>query len=224
MTLLYKGFDEARRLGFRAETEQFVRQTFPAEKGILVIDSVVPGGPAHKMSLRPGDILVSVNGELVTQFLKLETVLDDNVGKNIDLEVERGGDPVKVTLQVQDLHSVTPDYFLEVSGGVIHPLSYQQARNFRFNCGLVYVAEPGYMLSRAGVPRHAIIKKLDGKEITGIEAFICILSNLSRGKRVPLEFVSHKDRHRSKFVLVTINRHEWYAQPTVYTRDDVAGL
>lgn len=28
--------------------------------------------------------------------------------------------------QVQDLHSITPDYFLEVSGAVIHPLSYQQ--------------------------------------------------------------------------------------------------
>ncbi|CAL5438212.1 unnamed protein product [Camellia sinensis] len=33
------------------------------------------------------------------------------------------------------------------------------ARNFRFHCGLVYVSEPGYMLFRAGVPRHAIIKK-----------------------------------------------------------------
>jgi len=28
--------------------------------------------------------------------------------------------------QVQDLHSITPDHFLEVSGAVIHPLSYQQ--------------------------------------------------------------------------------------------------
>jgi len=29
-------------------------------------------------------------------------------------------------LQVQDLHSITPDRFLEVSGAVIHRLSYQQ--------------------------------------------------------------------------------------------------
>lgn len=27
---------------------------------------------------------------------------------------------------MQDLHSITPDYFLEVSGAIIHPLSYQQ--------------------------------------------------------------------------------------------------
>ncbi|CAN6571670.1 unnamed protein product [Malus baccata var. baccata] len=29
---------------------------------------------------------------------------------------------------VQDLHSITPNYFLEVSGGVIQPLSYQQSK------------------------------------------------------------------------------------------------
>ncbi|KAE8653000.1 hypothetical protein Csa_004580 [Cucumis sativus] len=51
------------------------------------------------------------------------------------------------SMMVQDLHSITPDYFLEVGGAVIHPLSYQQARNFRFKCGLVYVTEPGYVYS-----------------------------------------------------------------------------
>jgi len=30
---------------------------------------------------------VRVNGEIVTHFLKLETVVDDNVGKRIDLGV-----------------------------------------------------------------------------------------------------------------------------------------
>jgi len=224
MTLVHKGFDKARRLGLQAETEQFLRQAFPAETGILVIKSVVPGGPAHKMHLEPGDLLVRVNGELVTQFLKLETVLDDYVGKTIDLEFERCGDPVKVILEVQDLQSITPDYFLEVSGAVIHPLSYQQARNFFFNCGLVYVAEPGYMLSRAGVPSHAIIKNLATKEITGVEDFISVFSKLPRGSRVPLEFVTHEDGHPTKSALVTVDRHEWYAEPQLYTRDDASGF
>lgn len=31
-------------------------------------------------------------------------------------------------LQVEDLHSITPNHFLEVSGAVIHPLSYQQVK------------------------------------------------------------------------------------------------
>ena len=71
----------------------------------------------------------------IFSFLKLETVLDDYVEKTIVLEVERGGYPIKVTLEVQDVHSITPDYMLEVSGCVIHPLSYQQDRNFFFGYG-----------------------------------------------------------------------------------------
>ncbi|XVF31697.1 hypothetical protein REPUB_Repub17cG0014300 [Reevesia pubescens] len=128
------------------------------------------------------------------------------------------------TLQVQDLHLITPAHFLEVSGAVIHPLSYQQARNFRFQCGLVYVSEPGYMLFRAAVPRHAIIKKFAGEEISKLEDLISVLSKLSRGARVPLEYISYMDRHRRKSVLVTVDRHEWYAPPLIYTRDDCSGL
>ncbi|KAH1226498.1 Protease Do-like 7 [Glycine max] len=219
-----RGFDETRRLGLRSETEQIVRHASPAgETGMLVVDSVVPGGPGYK-HLEPGDVLVRVNGEVITQFLKLETLLDDSVNKNIELQIERGGTSKSLTLLVQDLHSITPDYFLEVSGAVIHPLSYQQARNFRFHCGLVYVAEPGYMLFRAGVPRHAIIKKFAGEEISCLDELISVLSKLSRGARVPLEYISYMDRHRRKSVLVTVDRHEWYAPPQIYTRDDSTGL
>ncbi|OWM64395.1 hypothetical protein CDL15_Pgr020362 [Punica granatum] len=224
VTFLHKGFDETRRLGLQSDTEQMVRQASPpGETGMLVVDSVVPGGPAHK-HLEPGDVLVLMNGEVITQFLKMETLFDDCVGQKIELLIERGGTPMNVNLMVQDLHSITPDHFLEVSGGVIHPLSYQQARNFRFHCGLVYVAEPGYMLYRAGVPRHAIIKKFAGEEIAVLKDLISALSKLHKGARVPLEYVSYMDRHRRKSVLVTVDRHEWYAPPQIYTCDDTAGL
>ncbi|XP_073000222.1 protease Do-like 7 isoform X2 [Typha latifolia] len=224
VTFLHKGFDETRRLGLKSETEQMVRLASPfGETGMLVVDSVVPGGPAHK-KLEPGDVLVHVNGEVVTQFLKLETLLDDGVHGEIHLQIERGGTTLTVNLMVQDLHTITPNYFLEVSGAVIHQLSYQQARNFRFKCGLVYVAETGYMLSRACVPRHAIIKKFAGEEIVQLDDFISVLAKLSKGARVPLEYISHIDRHRNKSVLVTIDRHEWYAPPQLYTRNDSTGL
>ncbi|KAL9226509.1 hypothetical protein vseg_002315 [Gypsophila vaccaria] len=223
-TFVHKGYDETYRLGLQSTTELIVRNASPPEEtGMLIVDSVVPGGPAHKL-LEAGDVLVRVNGEVLTQFLKLETLLDDSVNQKIELQFERGGTPITVELMVQDLHSVTPDHFLEVSGGVIHPLSYQQARNFRFNCGLVYVAEPGYMLFRAGVPRHAIIKKFAGQEISCLQELISVLSKLSRGIRVPLEYITYVDRHRRKSALVTVDRHEWYDPPCIYTRDDSSGL
>ncbi|GFS36901.1 DegP protease 7 [Actinidia rufa] len=415
-TFLHKGFDETRRLGLRSETEQMVRLASPlGETGMLVVDSVVPGGPGHKL-LEPGDVLVRINGDVITQFLKMETLFDDSVDQKIELQIERGGTPLTVELVVQDLHSITPDSFLEVSGGVIHPLSYQQygaqdqwklgilgycqggvgwgqvhsgygpshftGPNF-FGCGggssgcapssssrgggcsalgysvsgysvgrgpqkctychqenhttqiaasiacvassspwvidfgasaymtgtlghltnlspsrhlscvilpdgspssihglgssclvsfaalgsfllvstttpfdpdslpialkkgnpliiitvYYYCTSPSYfipfslgdrleifvstvalyMLFRAGVPRHAIIKKLGGEEISRLEDLISVLSKLARGARVPLEYISYMDRHRRKSVLVTIDRHEWYAPPQIYT-------
>ncbi|KAG5247313.1 DegP protease family protein [Salix suchowensis] len=220
----HKGFDKTRRLGLRSETEQMVRHASPlGEIGMLVVDSVVPGGPAYGQ-LEPGDMLVCVDGEVTTRFLRLETLLDDNVDQKIGLQIERGGISLTVNLVVQDLHTITPNHFLEVSGAVIHPLSYQQATNFSIQCGLVYVAEPGYMLQRSGVPYHAIIKKFSGVEISQLEELISVFSKLSRGARVPLEYIRHNDRHRAKSVIVCIDRHEWYDAPKIYTRDDSSGL
>lgn len=53
---------------------------------------------------------------------------------------------ITVTLHVTDLHSVTPDSFLEMAGGSLNALSYQQARNNNAVVGQVYVADPGDML------------------------------------------------------------------------------
>ncbi|KAI3838210.1 hypothetical protein MKX03_020558 [Papaver bracteatum] len=223
-TFLHKGFNETRKLGLKRETEQMVRNVSPAgETGMLVVDSLVPDGPADEQ-LQPGDILVRVNGEVITLFLDLETILDNSVDQTINLFIQRGDISLPVKLLVQDLHSITPNSFLEVSDAVIHALSYQQARNFQFKCGLVYVAKPGYILSRAAVPRHAIIKKFARKEILQLDDLITVLSELSRGAQVDLEYITYSDRYHSKSVVVTVDRHEWYGPPQIYTRNDSTGL
>ncbi|GAU12769.1 hypothetical protein TSUD_122620 [Trifolium subterraneum] len=146
---LHKGFYETRPLGLISETEQTVRQDSPAsETGMLVVESVVPGGPADK-HLEPGDVLVRVNDQVIIQFLKLETKLDDNVNSNIELQIERGGSSKTLTILVEDLHSITPDYFLEVSGAVIHPLPYQQKSVVTNSGNPLTIASSGYPFYRA---------------------------------------------------------------------------
>lgn len=101
---------------------------------MLVVDQVVPGGPADG-HIEPGDVIMRVQGELVTTFIPVEAVLDSNVGSEVELQIERGGKAITTTLSVRDLHSISPSCFLEVSGAVFHPLSYQQAKNHSLPVG-----------------------------------------------------------------------------------------
>ncbi len=66
---------------------------------MLVVDSIVPGGPADG-HLEPGDALIKLNGRVVCHFLPMEALLDDHVGRNVTVEVERGGVHVTVELKV----------------------------------------------------------------------------------------------------------------------------
>jgi S1-C subfamily serine protease len=323
-TFVFKGFDEVRRLGLRTATEAAVRAAPgrshgapgapgapagpPRPVGMLLVDSVVPGSPADGV-LEPGDVLVRVNGEVVTHFLHLEELLDtaaelpgptaegdekDEQEKDkeaaaaaaaaaaataqapppstttappaapatppssspppadnpppppssssrrptpstppsaialasrrgeVELELERGGSPVACRLRVSDLHAVTPASLLEVGGGSVHSLSYQQARNHRAAVGSVYLAEPGYMLGRAGVPKHAVVTSLAGKATPDLASFAAALRELPHGKRAPLEYVTFGDRHRRKAAILQMDR-QWYGAPLYWTRDDAGG-
>ena len=42
---------------------------------MLTVEQVIPGSPAAG-NLAPGDILLRINGELVTEFVPLEAILD----------------------------------------------------------------------------------------------------------------------------------------------------
>lgn len=77
-----------------------------ASTGMLVVESIVPGGCAEGL-LEPGDVVIRVQGRVVTYFLTLEGVLDNAVGSFVSLDVERGGIAKQVTLKVTFLNTVS---------------------------------------------------------------------------------------------------------------------
>lgn len=224
VTWTYKGFEEVRRLGLSRESEKMVRHTVTAMPGtgMLVVDSVVPGGPAWEQ-LHPGDVLVKVNSRIITHFLDLENLMDDLVGEEIHVELERGGKGVHCSVMVGDLHAITPSRFLELGGGTLQALPYQVARVQQLRCGQVYVAEAGYMLQRAGLPRQSILTTVAGRPVDSLDQFIEVFSTLPHGKRVPLQFFVFPDRHRRYTIILHVDRR-WYGEPRLWTRDDLAGV
>ena len=184
---LHKPFDELRRLGLSSETETLLRSERPDEFGMLVVEQVIPGGPAEGV-LAAGDILVRVNGELVSRFLPLEATLDDSVGEMVRLEIERGGELLDVEITVADLHAVTPSEYIEVGGGILHTVSLQQGRNNHIAPRGIYLARPGYMWGIGGLFDGALIHAIDGEGIDTLDTLWTTLSRIPDGVRVTVRF------------------------------------
>lgn len=219
--LRHRPYDEVRRLGLRAETETAVRAALPEGQGLLVVDEVIPGGPAYG-KVKVGDVVVKVDGQFVNAFVPIERYLDDHVGGTVKIEVERGGQPLSVEIPVGDLHAITPSVYLEVSAGVVHPVSFQQARNHSVPVASgVYVANPGYALGNGGVSDGAVITQLGDAGIRDLDDFEAAWAALGDGAKVPVRFFDISEPKRERVAVVTVD-HRWFPLQRC-VRDDTTG-
>ncbi|MEM9208718.1 MAG: trypsin-like peptidase domain-containing protein [Pseudomonadota bacterium] len=216
-----KTYDELRRLGLTEATEAEVRATDPALTGMLTVEQIIADSPADGR-LQPGDILVRIDGELVTGFIPLAATLDSKVGQSIEIDVERGGREVSVELDVSDLHAITPDEFLQFGDAIVNDLSYQQARHYNRPLDGVYVANPGYMLSKAAIPRGAVITEVSGKPVASIDELEDQLASLADGDRATLRFNTIEDPRNSTVRSVQMDR-TWFSVRRC-VRNDRSGL
>jgi pro-apoptotic serine protease NMA111 len=218
---VYTPYDELERLGLTAATEAAARRTFPKLTGMLVVSEVQPGSASSGV-LQPGDILVRVNGRLVTQFEPLEEVLDDAVGQTVKVEVERGGKSVSATLPVTDLNRITPASYLEFGDAVVNTLSYQQARHFNVPVRGVYVANPGYVFAAAGIPRGAVITAVQSKPVADVEDMESIIGQLGDGEQATVRYFTIEEPNGSELRSFRMDRR-WF--PARYCRrNDHEGL
>ncbi len=214
-------YDELRRLGLTDESERLAREAAPTQTGMLTVEQVIPGSAASKV-LAPGDILIRVNGELVTRFVPLEALLDNNVGKEIEVQIERGGKRINAKIRVDNLHSITPDEYLEFGDAIVNRLSYQQARHYNRPAEGIYVANPGYLLSRAAIPRGAVIVEVAGEAVSSLDDFEAALDKLANGERVLVRYVTMENPQNSIVRLLEMDR-VWFPARRC-ARDDALGV
>jgi S1-C subfamily serine protease len=216
-----KAYDELSRLGLNAEMEALVRQEHPEQTGMLAVQQVIPGSAADG-KLEPGDILLRIDGELVTEFVPLAEALDNLVGQDILLELERGGERIETSVFVGDLHAVTPDAYLEFGDATVNNLSYQQARHYNREVTGIYVANPGYMLSKSAIPRGAVVTEIGGDSVATIEDLIAKLDDLADGDRTTFRYNTIEDPRNSIVRSVQMDR-TWY--PVRHCkRNDTTGI
>ena len=202
-----KPYAELKRLGLSEQLEAKYRKSFPQLSGLLVIESMLPESSAAN-NLALGDILLSINGQPIGEFTKLETLLNNNIKSEIDVSVFRAGQEVSASILVDDLDESMPSEYLKLDNAIFHNLSYQQARHFNKPIGGVYIASSGGHFEKAGVSSAGVITELDGQPIDSLASFIKQLSNVADGTRVKLRYFNIKKPTISNFSVVEINR-QW---------------
>ncbi len=216
----HKSYDELRRLGLPEAIEREARSKFPDIKGLLVVDQVLPKSAAAA-ALDPGDIITHVNGKLFADFITLEAILDESVGDEIKLSVQRGDESFDSDISVNDLHALSASEYLEIGNGVVHTLSYQQAKNFNVPVEGLFIANPGYMFGNGGIPRAAVVKQVNGKPVNNLEDFTKIISDLSDKEKLAIRYFTGSNTSVLETRIVYMERQWFPVQRCV--RDDSLG-
>lgn len=219
---ILKPFDECRRLGLTPEWEAAVRKAAPAENSMLAAEIILPEGPADGKILE-GDVLLQVNGELLTQFIRLDDILDSSVGKTVRLLVHRGGQNIDVECEVGDLHTITPSKFVVVSGGIFHDLSYQQARLYAIATRGVHVCEAAGSFKLENTLSGWIIDSVDKRPTRNLDEFIEVMKTIPDRSRVVISYRHIRDLHTKGTSIIHVDRH-WHPKMRLATRNDETGL
>ena len=153
-----------------------------------IIVFLIPGSVGAK-KLQVGDILWAVNGvPIYDNLYKLDLLLNQNLGKRVEVEVYRHGKRKKFRIPVSDLEKTRINGFIRFSGAVFHRITPFLKRDFGFDESGVYMhyAEPGSSFSTIANrdkkrQTHAVIQMLDGKPIKDMDSLYEVLKTLKDG-------------------------------------------
>ncbi len=161
--------------GVLQDLEKFY--SLPGNTGML-INSVDPGSPAASAGLRPGDVLLALNGAKVDgRFPEQLPPIQDQiarlpVGSKVALRVLRGGQPLDVNVVTEQLEShVGEEWAFEKWGLSVRKVSRAYARENQLadSTGVIVLGvQPGYVAAEAGLGRGDIITKVAGQTIADL--------------------------------------------------------
>lgn len=209
-----ESFDICRRLGLTTEEETAFRQASSKTHSMLKVDLILPEGPGDG-KLRKGDLMLEIDGENVLTFLRLEEILDENVGKTIPLKIRRGEKVIDTEATIEDLYATTPDRFVVAGGATFHNISQVMARVLGVAAKGVYSPDSGLMST---LPYTILIDSVDDKPVPDLDAFTEVIKHIKDKETVKFEYRQVDEIHVKVTTHVSLST-SLYPTLQMWTRD-----
>ncbi len=181
-------------------------------RGALV-SSVMPGDPADKAGIKPGDIIVEFDGKPIEQMNDLPRIVASTPpGKKVKVKVLRDGKPLTLTLTVKEKKEEefakvdtrdrkTPAGKLGIAVRNITPELMERYGIDEKEGVFVYNVTPDSPAQKAGIRRGDIIKEVDRKPVRNVEELRRVLKD-AEGKEVILVRIKRRDTFLYKAIRI----------------------
>ncbi|MBT0964133.1 DegQ family serine endoprotease [Denitromonas iodatirespirans] len=151
-----------------------------------LISQVQPGSPAEKAGLQPGDVILKLNGERITNSNELPPkVAAMAPGSKITLQVWRKGETrdISVTLGAQAAEEVasadTPAADHGRLGVAVRPLNADEAAQLKAKGGVVVLQVAG-AAKRAGIQPGDVVLAVNGQPVADVAALQRMISGADK--------------------------------------------
>ena len=172
--------------------EDLRKEIGPSKAGtpkVIQIESIVPRTTGERL-LRASDIIYRINDELIKDHLyTFDAVLNQNVGKNVTLNIYRNGDNLSLDIPVEDLEAKKVRRFVRFGGAVFHDITPQLRRILFLEADGVYLphAVAGSSFSRVGLQERngnskVVVLDINGKQIRNLDDFIEACKTITDGQ------------------------------------------
>jgi S1-C subfamily serine protease len=208
----------ARELGLSDEWVKKLEQNSPTERQALGAARMVGGSPAAQL-LQQGDILLAIDGKVVTRFRDVERAVGDQ--QQVQLTVWRGNAARTLDVPTAELPAADVERIVQWAGATLQTPHRAMSAQRGIPPEGVYVAYFSYgsPATRYGLYPGRRIVEVDGTPTPNLDAFLAAVTGRADRSSVRLKTITWNNA--PEVITLKLDKHYWPAYELRWT--DAAG-